>query len=491
MSRLDIARKVIDNLHPGFAQFGNVWPPLPQMLMVPFTWNSYLWHSGIAGSLMSMPLFILGGFYIYKTAKLLTNSIIGSFLGLSIYSLNINMLFLQTTAMSEPLFMFLLAATIYYFVKWVHTRQDFDLIPAAIAVSAMTYTRYEGLSILSASIPMVILLAYIFKRSIAKTEGLTILYTSLAITGFMAWTIYLWAIFGDPFYWLHIYATPSTVTSTSKQVVHVYSQHKPIIDAVLEYFTSFAWTIGLIPTLFGFLGLIVMFIKSIRTRTLYFIPLLMPLAIYLFLVLSLRTETPIVQPALNIQDILSPTTSSQTGFNIRYGILLLPWVAIMSSYIFSLRFKVISILIFLLFLVQLFNYPNPRYTSIYNISYNPNYTKAYPLLINWFKSHYTGGEIMISAKSHENEMFLMGFDYKTYIQEGAGKYWKESIDNPSRYAQYVVIDAGHPDDSLAPYFLNNSHRMGILERDYNLAFNDDKENVKIYKKKVSPYFKIN
>src|SRR5438874_1306115 len=50
MSRLDIARKVLDNLHPGFAQFGNVWLPLPQMLMVPFIWNTYLWHSGIAGA---------------------------------------------------------------------------------------------------------------------------------------------------------------------------------------------------------------------------------------------------------------------------------------------------------------------------------------------------------------------------------------------------------------------------------------------------------
>src|SRR6266702_4597525 len=60
MSRLDIARKVIDNLTPGFAQVGNVWLPLPQLLMVPFIWNNFLWHSGIAGALMSGTAFILG-----------------------------------------------------------------------------------------------------------------------------------------------------------------------------------------------------------------------------------------------------------------------------------------------------------------------------------------------------------------------------------------------------------------------------------------------
>ena len=49
ISRLDIARKVVDNITPGLAQLGNVWLPLPQILMLPFIWNSYLWQSGIAG----------------------------------------------------------------------------------------------------------------------------------------------------------------------------------------------------------------------------------------------------------------------------------------------------------------------------------------------------------------------------------------------------------------------------------------------------------
>ena len=97
---------------------------------------------------------------------------------------------------------------------------------------------------------------------------------------------------------------------------------------------------------------------------------------------------------------------------------------------------------------------------------------------------------MISSSSHEDQMFQMGFDYRTYIHEGAGKYWKESIDNPSRYATYVVIDLGHPDDTLAPYFKKNPHRQGILDRDYNLVFDDTKENIKIYKIKTKPYFQI-
>ena len=66
ISRLDISRKVIDNITPGLAQFGNVWLPLPQILMLPFIWNTYLWHSGIAGAIMSesLPLLLAESIFI-------------------------------------------------------------------------------------------------------------------------------------------------------------------------------------------------------------------------------------------------------------------------------------------------------------------------------------------------------------------------------------------------------------------------------------------
>jgi len=34
-SRLMIARRVVDGLHTGLAQLGGVWPPIPQIFMVP------------------------------------------------------------------------------------------------------------------------------------------------------------------------------------------------------------------------------------------------------------------------------------------------------------------------------------------------------------------------------------------------------------------------------------------------------------------------
>src|ERR1035441_8585290 len=52
-AHLDIARRVVDSLTPGLAQLSSVWLPLPHILMLPFIWNNYLWHTGIAGSIVS------------------------------------------------------------------------------------------------------------------------------------------------------------------------------------------------------------------------------------------------------------------------------------------------------------------------------------------------------------------------------------------------------------------------------------------------------
>ena len=41
---------------------------------------------------------------------------------------------------------------------------------------------------------------------------------------------------------------------------------------------------------------------------------------------------------------------------------------------------------------------------------------------------------MISALKHDPQMLQLGFDYKTYIHEGTGKYWKESIEHRDNYS---------------------------------------------------------
>ena len=213
----------------------------------------------------------------------------------------------------------------------------------------------------------------------------------------------------------------------------------------------------------------------------------MPLSVFLFMALTLQKNTPIVQPDLTLANILSSETSKQTGFNIRYGLLLLPWTAIMISYLFSIKNKFVkNIIVFLfvsLFSIQVYSYVNPSYSIIYQIPVGIA-PKPYGNLVSWMKNNYDGGKILISASGHEDQMFQMGFDYKTYIHEGNNKYWKESLDNPPRYASWVILDKGQDRDPIAM-------KKGIdtvLARDYKLVFLEGQ--VKIYKITKKVYFDI-
>ncbi len=485
ISRLDIARKIIDNITPGLPQVGNVWLPLPQLLMVPFIWSDHLWHTGIAGYIMSGISFLIAGIFIYKAAKLLTKSDLAAFFSVIIYSFNINALYLQTTAMSESIFLASLSATIYFFLDWFHSKSKASLLCAALSVSLMTLIRYEGLAILLPSVPLVFFYSIVSssKKRFKIAEGNTILYGVLACLGFGLWTLYLTVIFGNPLYWKDYYATPQATGGVEK----VFTQAKPFAAAVWQYFTSFSWMIGIIPVIFGFFGLLIMFTICIKRKSWDFLVLLMPLAIFLFMVLTLQRNTPIVQPILSLQNILSGTTSYGTGFNIRYGLLLLPWVAIMCSYLLIWPNKFIKGFLFIIltgiFSFQVYTYFVPTYTMIYKIPAKI-YDKPFSKMVDWIKRNYDGGKILISAGSQEDQMFLMGFPYKTFIHEGTNKYWKESIDNPSRYAQWVVIDYGHNSDNVARHM----NREDILEREYKLVYQENQ--LKIFKKIKKPYFEI-
>lgn len=479
LSRLNIARKILDNITPGLAQVGNVWLPLPQLLMLPFIWNNYLWHTGIAGYLMSGTMYILGGLFIYKSAKLVSNSIIASLCSLGIYALNLNVLYLQTTAMSESIFMCALSATMYYFLKWFQTKKALDLILAALSVSALTLIRYEGLALLIPSIPMVFVYSLIIEKKYHKAEGNTFLYTALACLGFGLWTLYLTAIFGDPLFWKNYYATPQATGGAEK----AFTQAKPFMAAVWQYFTSVAWTVGVIPAIFAIIGTIVMAITCAVKRSWLFMPLLLPLSIFLFMTLTLQRNTPIVQPNLDWASIMNGQTSLGTGFNIRYGLLLLPWVAIISVYVFKLRPRVLGILVFMLMIFQFHTYWSPDYTILYKIPDKVT-PKPYTQFTSWLQQNYDGGKILISAGSMEDQMFNTGFDYSTFIHEGAGKYWAESLDNPSRYSKWVVIDYGNNSDNVARHM----NREDILDREYKLIYQEGQ--VKVFKKYTEPYYKF-
>ncbi len=143
-SHLDIGRRVVEGLKPGLAQLGSVWLPLPHILMLPTIWSDFMWHTGLSGALVSMIGFVATGALVYMTLRALNTGLYGRIIGVIVFAFNINVLYLQSTAMTELLLMVTTAAAVYFIIQWSKDNRILNLIKASFWVMLASLTRYDG-----------------------------------------------------------------------------------------------------------------------------------------------------------------------------------------------------------------------------------------------------------------------------------------------------------------------------------------------------------
>jgi hypothetical protein len=148
-AHIHIARRVFDSRTPGLFQLGTVWLPLPHLLDIPFIVNDRLWQTGLGASIPSMIAFVAGTLGIFRLVKGLTSAA-AAWIAVLIYALNPNLLYMQSTAMGESLYLALFIWSAVYFAEFVRlTRDDPEragssLKKCGFMVSAAMLVRYDG-----------------------------------------------------------------------------------------------------------------------------------------------------------------------------------------------------------------------------------------------------------------------------------------------------------------------------------------------------------
>ena len=149
IAHLHIARRVFDARTPRLSQLGSVWLPLPHILLIPFVQVYRWWANGIAGAIPSALAYLGGCVGLYRLARRWLAPA-ASALALAFFALNPNLLYLQTTAMTEPLF---LCETVWLVDLLVEWRTSLDENPRrtrrllwwiVLAGVAEVFTRYDG-----------------------------------------------------------------------------------------------------------------------------------------------------------------------------------------------------------------------------------------------------------------------------------------------------------------------------------------------------------
>ena len=149
VAHLHIARRVFDSHQSRPQQLGSVWLPLPHLLLIPFVAVYSWWANGIAGMIPSALAYLAGCAGIYRLARHWLQPAAAA-LALAFFATNPNLLYLQTTAMTEPLFLCEMIWTVVWLVEWRASMETINPGPtrrlwliAAVLVAAI-FTRYDG-----------------------------------------------------------------------------------------------------------------------------------------------------------------------------------------------------------------------------------------------------------------------------------------------------------------------------------------------------------
>jgi hypothetical protein len=198
VAHINIARRVFDSRTPGPLQLGTVWLPLPHLLMMPFLYWNWLWQTGIGGSIPSLFSFVLGAVGIFRLVRGRDDSPasrIAAWLAAILLLCNPNLIYLQTTAMTEPLYLAFFIWAVVYFSEFVRAGDGKSLLKCGWCLAAASLTRYDGW-FLAGVIATVVLGRAITQKPVARRT--LIKFLLLAAAGPVLWLAYNAAVYRNP-----------------------------------------------------------------------------------------------------------------------------------------------------------------------------------------------------------------------------------------------------------------------------------------------------
>jgi len=434
-SHLDIGRRVVEGLKPGLAQLGSVWLPLPHLLMVLTVWNDFMWHSGLSGALQSMISFVATGLLVYYFLKELQVSMLGRLTGVFVFVANLNMLYLQSTAMTELLLIATSTAGVYELLKWQRNNRLFNLLLSSFFIMLSTLNRYDGWFLFGWASVIVVIVMW-KKVGWRAAEGVFFLFTTLGALGIVLWFLWNQLIFHDALYFIF---GPYSAHAQQQQLAQagVLATKKDLLLSIKVYMYALAYNEYTFPLILGLTGAIVLFfdkklpLNSKIVSSALFAPLI-------FNILALFFGFSV----LFVQGI-----SGDTWFNVRYGILMSPSLAIFIGYLVYRWHKLRYLIIGLLFFVTAFAFLNQDAVTIDDARVGSSQVNVSEVA-NWLNKNAKDkpGFVLIAAASHDAVIFSSGLPMSKFIHEGTGEYWVSATTSPDRWARWIVMRTNDMND---------------------------------------------
>jgi len=463
-AHIHIARRLFDSHRPGLTQLGSVWLPLPHLLMVPFVAIDPWWRSGFGPAIPSALCYILACLGLYKLARKWLSPAAAA-LGLAFFALNPNLFYLQTTAMTEPLFLCELIWSVLLLVDWYSALRNGErragrLLWAVIAVLVCAvYTRYDGWIL--AFLAWLAMAVFLYRRGELLRRNFILASIVLALAP-ASWMLYNAVVFQD---WLDFmrgpYSAKAIEARTASSAVDPHpGWHNPWV--ALQYFLKAAemdaaaqglgWlilTVSLIGTGLGYLKSAAKpakgdgFITRRSSQTwLWTLFLWLPLPFYAYSV------------SYGSVPIFLPVWKPFSWYNTRYGMELLPAFAfflaftvepLLQSRWASYRIAAIAALggcVAANALQTLREHPLTYVEAQKNTAARGYYNTVIPAALVQLHQLEPKAVILMNTSMYPSFIPNAGLTYRQTVNESDKQFYWAALDYPAAHASIVLAFAG-------------------------------------------------
>ena len=422
-----VPRRIADNLSPGWIQIGAFWLPLPHVLYYPLVKYDWIYFNGYGGIPFSVLSYIFSVILLFKLLKHVVDPV-SAFCASTLYMINANILYLQSTSLTEGLSIVFSLAAVYFFVRYELTQTRKWLLLASIISAFGVLTRYENWFTFGMIGLLLILLHIKRKRGFKRIlfDGLL-----LGLPNVLAIALTFWINW-------------RTTGSAFIDVTHKFTDWQPGQGSYLLSFFVTLYTLGKLVSFEWAIGSVAAFFLMLRRkfRNPAFIA-------------SLAILGPLLLFMIQYHDG-HPT-------RIRYGLLIVP-----ACYFFLSHFPERSKLMRYLFLVFALFISTSSYFGKFDSSelLEESLRDASNLslqgdLLWYFKQHDDGSLILVAMGEIAPVVYDLKLPIKRFVHEGAKPWWNNARKEPEKWVGWVFISQ---DDKLWKILHDNPdfHRHFML-----------------------------
>ncbi len=492
VAHLGIARRVVDTRNPGLQQLGGVWLPLPHLVLLPFVQNMQWWQNGLAGAWPSMAFYILGAIAFYRLARRLMVPR-WAFAATAFYLLNPNLLYLATTAMTEPLFLAILLWLVLLTLEAVAAIRSRALVALgprllgiALLILAAVYTRYDGW-ILGAAVWLTLTILLVRHREVLRhIAPAYVVFTLITVAGPISWFVYNHVYAHD---WLDFMRGPYSAYQIDLRTKPPGSQHhrgwhNPAW-ALLFYtrtaqVDSTAWEFGFLTLAAALTGTALLcrrILALTRAAADYTRDDALGTAIpygreaLVTLLLWLPLPFYVYSIAYGSVPIFIPNLWPHAFYNSRYGVELLPALALFLAFALAaleLRLKplqarllqpVTLAVIAANTVAMVYTVPLVLREAQHNSMTRIPFEAALARALGTFPA---GVPILFYNSDHIGALQQAGIPLKQTLNEGDFDSFHAALAAPAQHAAYVIAIAGDPVDAAVRAHPENLTELEVL-----------------------------